>query len=79
MFRNTGVNAFAKNQTRLAYEDERNLYCMCIDILLTTALRDYALSDYIKGRIMHIAYLMNTMHTLIVHGAHQMHIRPLAN
>ena len=28
MFRNTGANAFAKNQTRLAYEDKRDLYCM---------------------------------------------------
>ena len=27
-FRNTGANAFAKNQTRLAYEDKRDLYCM---------------------------------------------------
>ena len=27
MFRNTGANAFAKNQTRLAYEDKRDLYC----------------------------------------------------
>ena len=27
VFRNTGANAFAKNQTRLAYEDERDLYC----------------------------------------------------
>ena len=25
--RNTGANAFAKNQTRLAYEDKRDLYC----------------------------------------------------
>ena len=29
MFRNTGANALAKNQTRLAYEDKRDLYCMC--------------------------------------------------
>ena len=27
MFRNTGANAFAKNQMRLAYEDKRYLYC----------------------------------------------------
>ena len=27
MFRNTGANAVAKNQTRLAYEDKRDLYC----------------------------------------------------
>ena len=27
VFRNTGANAFAKNQTRLAYEDKRDLYC----------------------------------------------------
>ena len=29
VFRNTGPNAFAKNQMRLAYEDKRDLYCMC--------------------------------------------------
>ena len=28
MFRNTGANAFAKNQMRLAYEDKRDLYCI---------------------------------------------------
>ena len=28
MFRNTGANAIAKNQTRLAYEDKRDLYCI---------------------------------------------------
>ena len=27
MFRNTGANAFAKNQMRLAYEDKHDLYC----------------------------------------------------
>ena len=27
MFHNTGANAFAKNQMRLAYEDKRDLYC----------------------------------------------------
>ena len=27
VFRN--ANAFAKNQTRLAYEDKRDLYCIC--------------------------------------------------
>ena len=27
VFRNTGANAFAKNQMRLAYEDKRDLYC----------------------------------------------------
>ena len=27
VFRNTGANVFAKNQTRLAYEDKRDLYC----------------------------------------------------
>ena len=29
MFRNTGANAFAKNQMRVAYEDKRDLYCTC--------------------------------------------------
>ena len=30
VFRNTGANAFAKNQMRLAYEDKRDLYCIAI-------------------------------------------------
>ena len=33
VFRNTGANAFAKNQTRLAYEDKRDLYCIIILII----------------------------------------------
>ena len=28
VFRNTGANAFTKNQMRLAYEDKRDLYCI---------------------------------------------------
>ena len=28
VFRKTGANAVAKTQTRLAYEDKRDLYCM---------------------------------------------------
>ena len=35
VFRNTGANAFAKNQTRLAYADKRDLYCIEIKIYLT--------------------------------------------
>ena len=33
VFRNTGANAFAKNQMRLAYEDKRDLYCMLFIII----------------------------------------------
>ena len=29
VFRHTDANAVAKNQTRLAYEDKHDLYCMC--------------------------------------------------
>ena len=32
VFRNTGANAVAKNQTRLAYEDKRDLYCIWANI-----------------------------------------------
>ena len=32
VFRNTGANAFAKNQMRLAYEDKRDLYCIYIRV-----------------------------------------------
>ena len=34
VFRNTGANAFAKNQMRLAYEDKRDLYCRLIHLTL---------------------------------------------
>ena len=30
VFRNTGANAVTKNQTRLAYEDKRDLYCILL-------------------------------------------------
>ena len=37
VFRNTGANAFAKNQMRLAYEDKRDLYCKpWYDLLIFT-------------------------------------------
>ena len=35
VFHNTGENAFAKNQMRLAYEDKRDLYCKHYFVLLT--------------------------------------------
>ena len=35
VFRNTGANAFAKNQMRLAYEDKRDLYCRSNSWVLT--------------------------------------------
>ena len=34
VFRNTGTNAVAKNQTRLAYEDKCDLYCICLIYLI---------------------------------------------
>ena len=37
VFRNTGANAFAKNQTRLAYEDKRDLYCNKIIMFCKTS------------------------------------------
>ena len=36
VFRNTGANAFAKSQTRLAYEDKRDLYCTVITVIYIT-------------------------------------------
>ena len=54
VFRNTGANAFAKNQMRLAYEDKRDLYCILLlcwrildnvnisnSIYLTTLLKNF--------------------------------------
>ena len=32
VFPNTGANAFAKNQMRLAYEDKHDLYCMLTNV-----------------------------------------------
>ena len=44
MFRNTGANAFAKNQARLAYEDKRDLYCS------TTLMTKIMVKDAIPDR-----------------------------
>ena len=40
VFRNTGANAFAKNQMRLAYEDKRDLYCILVETLLSVIIID---------------------------------------
>ena len=37
VFHNTGANAFAKNQMRLAYEDKRDLYCIWFGDSFVTA------------------------------------------
>ena len=49
MFRNTAANAFAKNQTRLAYEDERDLYCI------------YSRSTVHTHSFLFIGYALNTI------------------
>ena len=41
VFRNTGANAFAKNQMRLAYEDKRDLYCISLDSTLRSSDHDH--------------------------------------
>ena len=40
VFRNTGANAFAKNQMRLAYEDKRDLYCSAVTALWKTYMEE---------------------------------------
>ena len=40
VFHNTGANAFAKNQMRLAYEDKRDLYCSAMDRARATSDTD---------------------------------------
>ena len=41
VFRSTGANAVAKNQTRLAYEDKRDLYCI-------VSMMSYLVTNLIK-------------------------------
>ena len=52
VFRNTGANAFANNQTRLAYEDKRDLYCnykLCFQKLNpTTTIQKYHLFNHLS-------------------------------
>ena len=48
VFRNTGVNAFAKNQTRLAYEDKRDLYCMHKFVMIHWILQELWALKYHK-------------------------------
>ena len=38
VFRNTGANAFAKIQMRLAYEDKRDLYCMSPENIIQSVI-----------------------------------------
>ena len=38
VFRNTGANVIAKHQTRLAYEDKRDLYCKIPLFILTSCV-----------------------------------------
>ena len=45
MFRNTGANAFAKNQMRLAYEDKRDLYCMSSEPVALGCAARYATEE----------------------------------
>ena len=47
VFRNTGANAFAKNQMRLAYEDKRDLYCS--SEFRIRAFQDKNLTSYLGG------------------------------
>ena len=52
VFRNTGANAVAKNQTRLAYEDKRDLYCISdVPMFQTMLLKQLPiiLSPYTKS------------------------------
>ena len=46
VFRNTGANAFAKNQMRLAYEDKRDLYCMYFIVICIHCIVLYMLTQY---------------------------------
>ena len=48
VFRNTGANAFAKNQMRLANEDKRDLYCICPTIKIC------AFFGYLWGPVWHL-------------------------
>ena len=41
VFRNTGANAFAKNQMCLAYEDKRDLYCTALHIFPNSQIGQY--------------------------------------
>ena len=60
VFHNTGANAFAKNQMRLAYEDKRDLYCMLDSNAIETNWKLYLnsfLNNYwIWGSIVSIAF-----------------------
>ena len=45
VFRNTGANAFAKIQMRLAYEDKRDLYCNMTTGNITANFSDFTQGD----------------------------------
>ena len=56
VFRNTGANAFAKNQTHLAYEDKRDLYCIIqrrTIIIVTVYIHTYVSTENVGNKILY--------------------------
>ena len=56
VFRNTGANAFAKNQMRLAYEDKRDLYCnttLHTGLMLTRGISAFVVGSQTRIIITH--------------------------
>ena len=58
VFRNTGANAFAKNQMRLAYEDKRDLYCIYTPLYLEFGIYNHRVWKlYILRCILNLVYI----------------------
>ena len=74
VFRNTGANAFAKNQMRLAYEDKRDLYCTIDFTIILTKIEYYRIRgvalewfrSYLMNRKLYVSVKGNdsAMHNL---------------
>ena len=61
VFRNTGANAFAKKQMRLAYEDKRDLYCIMLQLISEQYMVELHSPP---GRYTIILYLADYVNTL---------------
>ena len=63
--RNTGANAFAKNQMRLAYEDKRDLYCIYIWFCWFVRMKHLLIDVKCFFKLIWVMYFSTTRHDVI--------------
>ena len=76
VFRNTGANAFSKNQMRLACEDKRDFYCTCIEtaclpISIWATCRLHCHDDFTYTYIINLCWCRSRMCRFHLHLHHK--------